>query len=410
MTGNAMLQQKRAINTLAFPFLLALYEIATYLSNDAYLPALPHIARDLGSTHHLIQLTLTSWFMGSASMQLFLGPLSDRVGRRPVLLFGGILFVAVTIGCAITQGVYTLLALRFIQGATIASMVVAGYATIHDLFDRKQAIHTLAMMNSITVLAPSFGPLFGAAILYFTNWRWIFGILAIWAFVVIIGLFLKMPETRCAPQENIKFKNVLIQYKNILTNKSFMLFMLTSRCLIAGMIAWIAAGPFLLIDRFHFQTISFGIAQAFIFGSFIIGTRFVKRLMDSLSLKIIIKIGVTISLFGGTYALCTSIIWPNNIWNMIIAMMLLAGGSGLAFPILNRLSIESSEEPMGSRVAISSALMGLSGMIGSAIISSIYNSTLFSLGIILFILSIIATFLHVMSNKTFTQKKLGGSL
>lgn len=407
-----MLQQKRTINrqAIAFSLLLALYEIATYLSNDAYLPALPHIARALGSTHHLVQLTLTSWFMGSASMQLFLGPLSDRVGRRPVLLFGGILFVTVTIGCAITQDVYTLLALRFIQGATIASMVIAGYATIHDLFDREQAIHTLAMMNSITVLAPSFGPLFGAVILYFTNWRWIFGILAIWAFIVIIGLFFKMPETRCVPQENIKFRNILTQYKNILTNKSFMLFMLTSRCLFAGMIAWIAAGPFLLIDRFHFQTISFGIAQAFIFGSFIIGTRFVKRLMNALSLKAIIKLGVSIALFGGAYALGTSIIWPNNIWNMIIAMMFLAGGSGLAFPILNRLAIESSEEPMSSRVAISSSLMGLSGMIGSAIISSIYNSTLFSLGIILFILSIAAVFLHVISNAFFDQIETGNRL
>lgn len=407
-----MLHQKTKINQLSllFPFLLALYEIATYLSNDAYLPALPHIAHALDSTHHLVQLTLTSWFMGSASMQLFLGPLSDRIGRRPVLLFGGIIFVAVTVGCSLTPDVYTLLALRFIQGATIASMVVAGYATVHELFDREQAIHTLAMMNSITVLAPSFGPLFGAVILTFTNWRWIFGILAIWAFIVIVGLFFKMPETKGASKANIKFKNVLIQYKNILTNKSFMLSMLTSRCLFTGMIAWIAAGPFLLIDRFHFQTISFGIAQAFIFGSFIIGTRFVKRLMNSVSLKAIIKLGVSIALLGGTYALATSIIWPTNIWNMIISMMLLAGGSGLAFPVLNRLAIEASNEPMGSRVAISSFLMGLSGMIGSAIVSQVYNGSLFSLGIVLFILTIAAIFLHLMSNATFDQIESGKRL
>lgn len=393
-----MLHQKTKSNgVLLFPWLLALYEIATYLSNDAYLPALPHIARDLVTSHHLVQLTLTTWFMGSASMQLFLGPVSDRIGRRPVLLVGGIVFILVTIGCAITNDIYLLLALRFIQGTTITSMVVAGYATIHELFDREQAIHTLAVMNSITVLAPSFGPLFGALILYFTNWRWIFGILAIWALVVITGLFFKMPETRRESQEKVKFKRILIQYKNILSNRAFMLFMLTSRSLFAGMIAWIAAGPFLLIDRFHFHTISFGIAQAFIFGSFIIGTRLVKPWMKLLSLKTIIKIGISISLLGGIYSLGTSIIFPNNIWNMIIAMMLLAGGSGLAFPILNRLAIESSIEPMGSRVAISSSLMGISGMIGSAIVSQVYNGTLFSLGIILFILSAIAALLRIMS-------------
>src|SRR3990167_5344961 len=185
-----MKNQERSSTKLAilFPVLLALYEICTYLSNDAYLPALPHIAHDLFTTNHLVQLTLTTWFMGSASMQLFLGPISDKIGRRPVLLFGGLVFITVTIGCAVSQNIYWLLILRFIQGATITSMIVAGYATIHELFDRDKAIHTLSMMASITVLAPSFGPLFGALILQFGSWRVIFAILAGWACIVLLGL------------------------------------------------------------------------------------------------------------------------------------------------------------------------------------------------------------------------------
>jgi Bcr/CflA subfamily drug resistance transporter len=388
---------------LLFPILLALYEIVTYLSNDAYLPALPHIAHALDTTHHLVQLTLTSWFMGAASIQLFIGPLSDRIGRRPVLLSGGIVFITVTIGCSLTLNIDTLLALRFIQGATIASMVVPGYATVHELFDRKQSIKMIAMMNSMTILAPSLGPLFGAVILHFTNWRWIFGTLAIWAFIVIVGLFFNMPETRSSHKTKIKFTKIIIQYKNILTNKSFMSFTLTAQCLFTGMIAWITAGPFLLIDRFHFHTISFGIAQAFVFGSFIIGTHFVKRLMNLISFKTIVKLAVCLSLLGSTYALGTSIVWPNNIWNMIISMMFLAGGAGLSFPVLNRLAIEESDEPMSSRVAISSFLMGLSGMIGSAIVSQTYNHNLFSLSITLFVLSMAAVFSYRVSNADFDQ-------
>lgn len=377
-----------------FPLLLALYEISMYLSNDAYLPALPHIVQALHTNHSLVQLTLTTWFMGSASMQLFLGPMTDRIGRRPVLLMGGLLFVAVTVGCALTQNIYALLILRFIQGATIASMLVAGLSTIHDFFDRDRAIHTVAMMNSITVLAPSFGPLFGALLLQFTNWRWIFGILAIWAFIVIVGLFFKFPETKKERSEKINFKKILIQYKNIIKNKKFMLYLLTAQCLFAAMIAWIAAGPFLLIERFHFTTVTFGIVQVLIFGSFIIGTRLVKRLMQSLELERIIKLGVTLAVLGGTYGLITSLLWPNVIWHLIIGMIVLAGGSGLAFPILNRLTIESSQEPMSARVAIATFSVGLFGMLGSAMISSVYNNTLFSLGIIVFIFSVIATFLR----------------
>lgn len=142
-----------------FAVLLALYEIATYLSNDAYLPALPFIVKDLNTTNHLIQLTLTSWFLGSGSMQLFLGPLTDRIGRRPVLLWGGLVFITSTIGCALTHNVYVLLCLRFVQGATIASMFVPGYATIHELFEQKKAIQVLAIMSSISILAPRLWPL-----------------------------------------------------------------------------------------------------------------------------------------------------------------------------------------------------------------------------------------------------------
>ena len=389
--------------TIIFPVLLALYEIATYLSNDAYLPALPHITHDLFTTNHLVQLTLTTWFMGSASMQLFLGPIADRIGRRPVLLFGGLVFIFVTIGCAITSNIYTMLILRFIQGATITSMIVAGYATIHELFDRDKAIHTLSMMASITVLAPSFGPLFGALILQFSTWRMIFAILAGWACIVIFALFFKMPETNPHAHEKIRFQTILLQYKNIFCNKLFLIFLLTSRCLFAAMIAWIAAGPFLLIDRFHYGAISFGAAQVFIFGSYIVFTRLVKYLMTKLTLKNIITTGIVMAIFGALYAFIASLLFPDTPCNMIIAMIFIAGGSGLVFPIVERLGIESSQEPMGSKVAISSLLIGLSGLIGSALISGFYNDTLMSLAIILLSLCIVAVIFRVMVRDQFDR-------
>ena len=400
-----MRKQENSLGKLAiiFPILLALYEICTYLSNDAYLPALPHIVHDLFTSNHLVQLTLTTWFMGSASMQLFLGPIADRIGRRPVLLLGGLVFIAVTIGCAITSNIYTMLVLRFIQGATITSMIVAGYATIHESFDREKAIHTLSMMASITVLAPSFGPLFGALILQFGNWRMIFAILAGWACIVLAGLFFKMPETNPHAHEKIQLQTIVRQYKNIFCNKSFLVFLLTSRCLFAAMIAWIAAGPFLLIDRFHYGTIGFGISQVFIFGSYIVFTRLVKFLMTKLTLKKITTIGITITTLGASYALIASLIFPNTPLNIIIAMMLIAGGSGLVFPIFERLGIESSQEPMGSKVAVSSLLMGLAGMFGSALISGFYNDTLLSLSTILLLLCVIAVVLRVVIHGQFDQ-------
>ncbi len=374
-----------------FPILLVLYEVATYLSNDAYLPALPHIARDLNTSHHLVQLTLTTWFLGSASMQLILGPVSDRYGRRPVLLIGVVVFIVSTIVCALTPSIDLLLFARFIQGATITSMIVAGYATIHELFDRERAIHTLALMRSVTVLAPAFGPLFGAMILYFLDWRWIFAILAIMALIVLFGLISKMPETN--PKENrhpINIKRILGQYKRIFTNLQFMRAALSSCILFGAMAAWIAAGPFLVIDKFHYGVFGFVIFQAIVFGCFIIGTRLVKPLMKRYKIPSLIKFGLTCALCGGVLSLLLAVLLPQILYGMIISLMLVAGGTGLCYPILNRVAIEASTEPMGTRMAVFSSLTGSFGMIGSGLISSVYNGTLLSLSVILISFTIIA--------------------
>ncbi len=86
-----------------------------YLSNDMYLPALPQMTQALSTTPALTQMSLTTWFFGAASMQLLLGPLSDKYGRRPILLGGGVIFIAATLICAITSDISTLLVARFFQ-------------------------------------------------------------------------------------------------------------------------------------------------------------------------------------------------------------------------------------------------------------------------------------------------------
>lgn len=369
-----------------FPTLLALYEVCIYLSNDAYLPALPFIKHDLLTSRHLVQLTLTTWFMGLASMQLFSGPLADRVGRRPVLFWGGLIFILTSLGSAITHHIHALLFLRFVQGATIASMIVAGYATIHELFDREKAIHILSLMAAITVLAPSLGPLFGAFILQFSSWRMIFIVLAFWALSLLITLFFKMPETHIPADKKNNFKSILQQYKNIACNTRYLNFLMISRIFFACMIAWIAAGPFLLMNVFHFSTTGFALTQLFVFGSFIIGTRSVKFFLARFSVEYTTWCGIAIACSGALYSVVMALIFPHGIWNMIFAMMLLSAGSGLTFPIVERLGIESSQEPMGSRVAFGSLMMGVAGVVGSGMISQFYNDTLLSLGMILLLL------------------------
>lgn len=380
----------RKSNLILFPLLLVLYELATYLSTDAYLPALPRIIADLATTPHLAQLTLTTWFLGSASMQLVMGSVTDHCGRRPVLLVGGVVFVIATIICAITANIYVLLIFRFFQGATIASMVVSGYATIHELFDRERAIHVLAWMYSVTVLAPAFGPLFGVVLLYIVSWRGVFGILAVWAALVIIALFLNMPETGKVQEKNWRFKAVLGQYWRIFTNFQYLRNTLGFCILFCAMIAWITASPFLIITEFHHSTFYFGVIQGLVFGSYIIGMQLVKPMMRKYQIPFLIKVGLTTAMLGGVAAFLLAWLLPQTLAAMIISMVLINAGTGFCSPMFNRLAMEASNEPMGTRVAVFTSLMSMFGVIGSAFVSGVYNGKLFSLAIILAVLSVIA--------------------
>ena len=126
------IQPSRLLRLPLYPMLLVFFELGAYLSNDIYLPALPQISLDFETTNALAQMTLTSWFLGSASLFLILGPLSDRIGRRPIILGGICLFALSTLLCALSTSIEMLIFARFVQGMSICSIGLAGYATIHE--------------------------------------------------------------------------------------------------------------------------------------------------------------------------------------------------------------------------------------------------------------------------------------
>ena len=384
-----MTANKRNKKWILFPLLLVSYEIILYLSNDAYLPALPKIANQFHVTNGLAQLTLTLWFLGSASMQLILGPLSEKYGRKKIILSGGLVFLLVTFACAYTNNIHLLILCRFLQGATVISMVVPGYAAIHESFEQEKAIHILALMSSCTILAPSFGPLLGSVLLQFMNWQGIFILLGCLALIPLIGLAFKMPETATQIGEPLGLKTIFRQYANILTNRQFMMYSLAGQCMFAAMIAWITAGPFLVINTFKYSELGFGLSQLCIFGSFIVGTKMLKALMAKYKPHFIARVGFVLTLCGSLYLCIAGYFYPGIYTNLVIGMMIIAFGTGILYPVTQRLSVESSQEPMGAKMAISSLLTGCASVLGSFVMSA-SNDSFLSLARFLFILCVAA--------------------
>ena len=391
---------------LIFPYLLVFYEITNYLANDMYLPALPSIAKDLNISANYAQMTLTAWFLGAASMQLIFGPISDRIGRRPVLLGGGLLFIIATLVCSFTSNINVLLVARFLQGCAVCTIGTAGYSSIHECFDQRKAIHILAIMGSITVLAPAFGPLAGSLVLQWFSWRWIFGILAIWAMTGWFFLWLWMPESNPIDQQHpLDWRLIYQNYVSILLNSRFVFNTLIFCFTFLGMIAWIAAGPFLVIDKFKSSTLIFGVFQAMIFGSLIIGSQTVKYLLDKIGVNKIINLGLTLSLIGSVIALVSATLFPQFIWGLVISLMIFTFGSSLAFSPSHRIAIEACAEPMGARMAIFSSLMSLFGFIGGLLVSITYSGTLLWIASLLCIVSLAAWLCRFLEQYIYTNSQ-----
>ena len=387
-------------NLVIFPFILIFYEIITYLSNDLYLPALTDLMRDFNSTPAMAQLTLTTWFLGSASTQLIMGPLSDQYGRRPILLSGAFIFIIATILCAGTQSTTILLIARFIQGSAVCSFMVAGYSAIHELYDTHKAIQVLALMGSVGILAPAFGPLLGSFILQIASWRYLFWLLAIAAIIAILLLTKWMPESN--PKENrtrFVMKNIFHGYISIIKNKNFILSTIILCLIYGGLIAWLAMGPLLITEGYHYSPLMFGIFQAMIFSSFIGGNMLIKYAMNYLAINKIIFIGLILTLIGGVFSLLISYYFNQHIIVFILTLMIFAGGAALQYGTLQRVAIEASSEPMGLRMAIFSTCLGIAGVLSSAISSYIYDGTSLKLAYFILAVSITAVILNITREK-----------
>ncbi len=386
----------------AFPIMLVIYETAAYLANDMYLPALPRIADDFNISQDMAQWTLMLWFIGAASMQLVLGPISDRVGRRPIMLIAPLLFVLATLVCGFTTDIYAMYVARFVQGMCVCAVGVAGYAAIHETYDTRRAIQILSIMGSITLLAPSLGPYLGAVTIQFLDYQWIFHILAILGLLSFFGLLYAMPETKL-DKDKLVMGSILKDYWAILSHPKFF-FITTTFCLhFVVFIIWIVESPFIIQETYHHSEMHYGLIQLIIFSQIMIGSQFLRFLIVRFTSYQMINLGLTISFIGGLGLFLTNFYYQESLYLSVAWMMLLAFGSSFAFGPLNRAAVDSIKLPMGKRMAVFSTLSGLAAVAGTALVTTFNDATLNNLSLLIFVPTCLCSALWFMGRRFFKE-------
>lgn len=365
---------------LLFPYLIILYEITLFLSNDMYLPSMPAISKDLFLTQHEIQSTLTIWFLGASSLQLFLGPVSDRYGRRIIIILGALFFSLSSVACAVAENLTSLLIARLVQGTSICSLVAA-YAAIHELYSTKQAIKWLSIIGAVTILAPALGPLLGALIVQFAVWRYIFWFLFAMGFLSLIFLFLFMPETNMNKHHS-SFKTTARDYLAIIRNPDFLKPYASYFFIVSVSFFWIFESPFVMIEMYNTSTLFYGVAQTLIFSCFFIGAAATKWVLDRYTVEQLLKYSLAVSVGGVALFLIGAIIYPDSIELAIACMMIFSVGASMLTGPLNRLSVEACKQPTGRVTAVATTSISLSGLITGIVLSLIVSRGLLVIAVL----------------------------
>ncbi|WP_214609530.1 Bcr/CflA family efflux MFS transporter [Gulosibacter macacae] len=252
------------------------------LGTAAYLPALPQAEAEVGTYIGSIQLTLTAFIIGMALGQLALGPLSDRLGRRPLLLAGIIAFVAASAGLAFAPTLEVMIALRVVQGFAAASGMVLGRAIVSDVASGEQAAKTMSIIMAAGVVVPALAPLLGAGVLAFAQWRTIFLVLAGLGALVGVWVLLRVPET--LPREARGAGRPARPAGNGAVQSSlprFILFVLIVALSFLSMYAYVSAAPLVFQQVHGFSPTGYAVAGAvlsFVMGGVgFLGTRILGR-------------------------------------------------------------------------------------------------------------------------------------
>jgi len=351
--------------TFALTLLLSFLTALGPLSMDMYLPSLPAISQTLHAPILDVQLTISSYLFGFAVGQIFYGPISDRIGRKPVLLTALVLYGFASIGCALAQSVGGLIALRFVQALGGAGVIVLARAVVRDIYSGARASRELSLMGAITAFAPIVAPTIGGILQTAFGWRATFVLLVIFAVVAGSAAARLLPETlRHRTTEPFSLAKMLALYPSVLRHRGFLANLGILTTTFVGLFAWVSGAPVVMQGAVYGLTpLAFGVTFALGAAGYMLGTFIAARIVMRLGIDRTMGIGcVTLAAGGLIMATVVALHLANVVW-FVGSMMIYLAGLGLALPA----AMAGALTPFHDRAGTASSLMGFTQQSAAAI-------------------------------------------
>jgi DHA1 family bicyclomycin/chloramphenicol resistance-like MFS transporter len=344
------------------------------LTMSIYTPVMPSVGADLGAGSDSVKLTLTTYMLGFAIGQLFYGPLSDRYGRRPVLLVGVSFFIATTLACSLAPSIGSLIGLRVLQGLGAASGAVLSRALTRDAYSAHEMPVVMSWISLGMNISPSIGPTLGGFLGEWLSWRATFWFVGGFGLVLLLVSSLGLAETNRHRSAQVDLASLLRGSGEMLRDRHFLGYVLTLGFAMAINFGMLAGAPFILQDRLGFSPQEFGLISLLSIGGFTAGTFTNNRLVGRVAPTAIMSVAGWFHVFAlivmGTLSLSGVVAW----WAIIGPHMVLSFGSGMIMPNSNAGALGLFPRLAGtaaSWVGLAQMGMGALGTIAVAVLTLI---------------------------------------
>ncbi|MBG2802142.1 purine nucleoside transporter PunC [Proteus sp. WDL240414] len=354
---------------MSFMVYLAGLSMLGYLAIDMYLPAFGMMQRELSISEGAISNSLSIFLFGFAVAQLLWGPLSDKVGRKPILLIGLSLFSLGCLGMLWVESATGLLAMRFLQAFGVCSAAVIWQALVIDRFDESRAQHVFALIMPLVALSPALAPLIGASLLNHGGWRMIFMVLmAVTLVLMLPTLMLKNIKQKSVTDENQSTASFTTLLKSPLYTGNVLVYASCS----AGFFAWLAGSP-IILEKMGYSPQDIGLSYipqtiAFMVGGY--GCRILLSKMTGKTLLPLLLIGYAVSM---TALYLVAKFTEPTLTTILIPFCIMAAMNGASYPIAVSNALSAYPEISGKAAALQNALQlglcSLASFIVSAFIS-----------------------------------------
>lgn len=367
---------KKNVSIQEFIILMTLIISVSALSIDTLLPALPMIAKDLGVIEpERWQLMVSSVFLGISIGQIFYGPISDSVGRKPVIYIGFSLFA---IGCllsSVADSFSMMLFGRFLQGAGAASARVVVYAIVRDQFDGKDMARIMSLITSLLIIVPMIAPIMGQSLLMFSHWRTIFIVLLFLSLIALAWFAIRIPETLTNDKKHpFSFSKSVSVFRTVISNRETLAYASASGLVLGMLIGYLCSCQVIFHEYYNVGNkfpLYFALTALSIGSASFVSARYVAHYGAANLVK-----KALYGMIASTFCVFIMIVLNHNfpLWLFLSYICIVFFCIGLLFGNLTALAMQPFENAAGMAAAIIGSLSSLLAIPFGVAISIACNS------------------------------------